>query len=614
MKPLEPDDAEGAFVRPRHWLDTACAWLALAIPLGLTLLRASPSPQWRDDLAVVRGLGLVPVGGEGTLSSVLMQLASLLPIGGRLLRASLVSALCLAAASWLIFTLTRRTLDTNAKTPRLTPALALAAALTATLAPTWQLEGTIAGGATLAAALALAGLLLRPNAASRDARVWVGFGALTAAAAVESHAAGLVLLGALGAQIALRGELLPRRSLALCAGGAAVVLVLCLVPLWTRPFAPHAWVDLGFGLSSADVVPIDSVAERSGAIQAWLAEVGFVSILLAIAGALFGLARARTRAVIVPFAVFVAADLVFPASRAGTLAIDSLAAVRLLAVAALALAAALGVHTAALLLERARLPMARAAAVMLVVFDFTLVLVTGEDASFLADRRSQHGADVWTDEALGNLPARSVLLVRSEAVAWRLWAAWVVRGERPDVLVAPLPLLERGSVAARLLEIEPALAPLVRELAISGRPSEFALSSLADTRPVFVEFDPGWDRRLVDHLLPHGLWLRFSAHAVGRSDRDAALRRSRHAFERTVESAKQPTYRDEATLAILSARASEQATVLAALGDRASVAHLLEDLRRLDPAHPVAAELERRFEKTKRGRIDVAGLLPNLEQ
>jgi len=139
MKPLEPDDAESAFVPRRHWLDATCAWLALAIPLGLTLLRASPSPQWRDDLAVVRGLGLVPVGGEGTLSSVLMQLASLLPIGGRLLRASLVSALGLAAASWLIFTLTRQILDANGRTPRLTPALALAAALTATLAPTWQL-------------------------------------------------------------------------------------------------------------------------------------------------------------------------------------------------------------------------------------------------------------------------------------------------------------------------------------------------------------------------------------------------------------------------------------------------------------------------------------------
>jgi hypothetical protein len=82
-----PDDQNELPRAPRHWLDATCAWLALAIPLGLTLMRSSPSTQWRDDLAVVRGLGLVPFGGEGVPSTVLMQLAALLPIGGRLLRA-----------------------------------------------------------------------------------------------------------------------------------------------------------------------------------------------------------------------------------------------------------------------------------------------------------------------------------------------------------------------------------------------------------------------------------------------------------------------------------------------------------------------------------------------
>ena len=605
-----PDDLNELPPPPRHWLDATCAWLALAIPLGLTLMRASPSTQWRDDLAVVRGLGLVPFGGEGMPSTVLMQLAALLPIGGRLLRASLVSAVGLSLSAWFIYFLTRRALEANAVTPRLTPALALSAALTATLSPTWQLEGTIAGGATLAAALALAGLLVRAVRVGRDLRAFIGFGALTALAALESHAAGLVLFAGLGAQLAALRDVPDNRSLLAFGAGALALAALCLVPYAVRPFAEHAWVHLGYGLSAADAVPRDAAAVRTDAISAWLREIGVLSVAFAVGGAVFGVWNKRTRWIAVPLVLFVVADLAFPASRAGLLTTDPLAAVRLLAVSALSIAGALGLHTAAIALRGARLPFARAASVMLVVFNFTLVLVTGEDSSFLADRRAQHAAEVWTDEALGSLPPRSLLLVRSEAVAWRLWADWVVRGERPDVVAAPLPLLERGSVTARLLELEPGLAPLVRELAINGQPSEYALSTLADARPLFVEFDPSWEKRCFDHLVPQPLWLRFSPHALGRSDRMAALKRGRAAFRRVLAEAKQPTYGDAATLSVLGVRASEQAVLLAMLGDRLGAAAMVEDLRLLDPGNAVAAEVERRLHEDKHGRVDVAGLLP----
>jgi hypothetical protein len=306
---------------------------------------------------------------------------------------------------------------------------------------------------------------------------------------------------------------------------------------------------------------------------------------------------------------FVLADAVFPGGRSSVLATDSIAPLRVLAVGALAVCAVLGVHALALGLQRARIPMARQAAALLVVFQFTLVLVTGDDSAFLADRRAQHGAEVWTDEALAGLPRRSLLLVRSEAVAWRLWAAWVVRGERPDTVVVPLPLLERGSVAGRLVRLEPALAPLVRELAISDRPSEYALSTLADARPLFVEVDPSWDPRLFEHLVPHPLWLRFAPHALGRSDRTVALKRGRRAFRRVLGAALQPAFRDEATLAVLSARTSEQAIVLTALGDKKSALHLVEDLKLIDPNHETALNLEKRLRGDPH-RVSVAELLP----
>lgn len=606
---MSPRDAPPLLRPERHWLYPLLGWLAFAVPLFVTLSRTSTFTQWRDDLPVVRALGLLPIGGEGTLSSVLMQAASLLPIGGRVFRAALPSALCLAFAARLAFALSARLLEQNAWTPRLTPFLALAAALTATLAPTWQLEGTIAGGSTLAAALVLGGLLLRPSADTRDARVWLGFGAFVGLTTMESHAAGAALVVALAAQVFALGEVPPRRGLALAASGALALIALCAIPLAVRPFAARAWVHLGYTLSSASVAGLDAAAERSGVLSTWFAEVGLIACILALGGLGWGLTRARTRWIAVPLAALVVADVVFPASRGGLLSVDPLAPVRLLAVVALAAAAALGIHSAAVALQRSELPFARWAAALLVAFDFTLVLVTGEDSGFPADRTTQNAAEVWTDEALGGLPHRSLLLVRSETVAWRLWAARVARGERPDVVVVPLPLLGKGSVASKLVGMEPALAPLIRDMAVNGKPSENALSSLADARPLYVELDPSWDKRLVDHLIPKPFWLRFAPHAYGRSDRSLALEKGRRPFKRVLDAAQTPEHKDRATLTMLGVRAQEQATVLASLGDRESVGELLEDLRSLDPEHPFAAELEARLKKKATGRVDVSGLI-----
>jgi len=579
------------------------------VPLAITLLRLSPSTQWRDDLSVVRGLGMVPVGAEGVVSSVLMQLGALLPLGGRLLRAALVSAIGLALAGRLAFALARRLLASDATRPVLGCVLALAASLTVSLAPTWQVEGTIAGGATLAAALVFAALLLRPGSEVTDARVWLGYGALTGITVLESHAAGAALLVALVAQMVATADLPPRRSVILCAVGAVVAVSLCLVPMVVRPLASRAWVDLGYELSSSGIAAVDTAAEQPGALAAWLGEVGVVSVGFALVGAGWGLLRRRTRWLVAPLVALVAADAVFPASSAGVLATDALTPVRLCAVGALAVAAALGVQAVVLALSKLKVPFARPAAVLIVVFDFTLVLLAAEDSAFLADRSAQRGAEVWTDEALGSLPPKSLLLVRSEAIAWRLWAARVVRGERPDLVVVPLHLLERGSVAKRVLQLEPELADLIRDVAIGGVPSEYALSTLADVRPLYVEITSSWDERLLDHLIPEPLWLRFAPHAVGRSDRVPSLRRGRSAFARVLEKARTPQHRDEATLSVLAAHAREQAVALAALGDRTSVTDVLHDLTEIRPEDPFLAEMQQRLAQRSRGREEMLSLL-----
>jgi hypothetical protein len=292
------------------------------------------------------------------------------------------------------------------------------------------------------------------------------------------------------------------------------------------------------------------------------------------------------------------------------LAQDPVASVRLLSIAGLALAGAVTVQSAALGLRRARIPFAEPASVLLIAFHFTLAFISAEASAYAADRRDQNAADVWTDEALAAIPPDALLLVRSEAYAYRLWAARSVRGERPDLTVVPLPLLERGNVQARLLREAPELAPLIREMAIAGRPSEFALSSLADARPLLVEFDPSWDARLREHLLLRPFWMQFTAHPLARSDRKASLARAGQGFSRVLAATQKPGLRDAATRAVLLATLRERAILLASLGDRDTAAEVVKSLATLDPSDPVSRELEARLKARQRGQVDVAGLLP----
>lgn len=503
-------------------LEAICPKLAFAVPLVVTMLRTSPTGQWRDDLPVVRALGLVPSGPEGLLSTALTQLLALLPLGGRLLRAGWVSAIGLALAGVVAYHLIARALSLSVGTPRLTPLLALAATMTALLAPSWQAEGTLAGGITLGVALALSAIWIAVDTPRR----WtmLALGALTAATAIESHAAAL----ALGVALLARALLIRRWPKPHTAIEASIGFLAPVVPwalyLLIRPHAPNVELDLSGGIGTSSLMSVDAAAERTTALAAWLSDAGLLPCVLGLFGLGLGVFRKSIRALGAPFAALVAVDLGFPASKIGILASDTLAPVRLLSLVAIAGASALAVQAVATYVQRARLPFAEPASALLVVFHFTLAFAAAEDSAFAADRRDQVAADAWTDEALDALPQSALLLVRSEALAYRLWAAQIARGARTDLVVIPEPLLERGNVAALLLRQEPALAPLVREMALSGAPSEFSLSSLSDARPLFVEVDSRWSPRLRSHLGPRAFFPSFAAHPLGRSDRAQSLK------------------------------------------------------------------------------------------
>lgn len=606
------DRARSASGSPR--LERALGWLSFAIPLLALLLRIEASSQWSGDLAVVRALGQPPMGSGGFVTSLLGQGLVLLPLGGSWLRLALLGPLAAAASGVILFELTRRLLGSNAASPALAAALAFVASVTTTLAPAWQAAAGSPGGGAVGVALGLGAILVQSRGRGRDARGSLALGLLLALALLEQSAAGLLgLLGVLTLQLGERSLPSWRRAVPGLVGGA-VVIGLALLPQLLRQ---------GTAAAATDLVPLfafpgagEGRPGLSGwAGVAWQRESGLVTLVLAAGGAAWGLLRGKTRPLLLGWVAMVGIDLLTTRGGSGAAGWAWLAelgtATRLYAVAGVAMAAALGVQTLALGLRRARLPFARAAAALLVVLDFTFALVAAEEAWFSEPHRESLATEVFTDEALAGLPPRAVVLLRSEAMVWRLRAAAVLRGERPDLLLVPLGALGRAPVARRLLEREPQLGALLRDVAVQGRPGEYALSGLADARPLFVEVDPGWDRRLFAHLMPGGMWLRFLPHALGRSDRVQGIRRGQSSFERVRAAVGEPGSKARpATRRAFARRLREQAVVLIVQGDFQAAGELLELLGAEVATDPMAALVAARAAGQRTGTVDIAAWLP----
>jgi hypothetical protein len=197
-------------------------------------------------------------------------------------------------------------------------------------------------------------------------------------------------------------------------------------------------------------------------------------------------------------------------------------------------------------------------------------------------------------------------------MAWRAWAARIVRGERPDVVVVPLTLLSHPDLLESLLKAEPNLAALIRDINVNGSPTEHGLSQLADSRPLFVDLDPRWDSRLMAHLLPEGMWFRYSPHPLGRSDRARGLVQARKASDRMIRSFGHGAQETSAPLkALFARRLQEQAVLLASLGDTASATSSLDDLARVVPDDKLGEKLRDQLREGKHSSPSAAVALLN---
>lgn len=606
--PVTPFAAQTPPVSPR--LGALCRAGALLVPLAVTALRVAPTSEWRDDVAVVTSLGFVPFGGEGGPSALLAELLSLIPVGGRVLRAGLVGAVGAGLAGAAIYSMALAVLGAAARRPRLSPVLAVSAALTATLSPVFQREATTCGGAVLAVALVLSAVSFRSDRGDpHPSKAALVSGMLFGLVLAERQLAAGLLLLFLCVDRLLSGAVPSRKAVLAWATGAGSTWGFFLIPLLVRPMAEHAWIHLGAALSSRSSLLPQPLLDYRNPLASWAIELGPLALALGLAGLVSGVLSRNTRRAIVPLAGWIILPLVIPHPSPSALAEDSLSSLDLLATAGLATAAVLGVQTAVTVLRGFRVPFAEPAGVLLVVFHFTLVFVAAERTSDIVSETSGLGTEVWTDETLAALPPNATLLVRSPALAFRLWSARVARGERPDIVVIPLALLARGSIAERILDEEAATGPLIRDVTMTGKSSEYALTELSDVRPVYVELDPTWDPRLLSHVRPTPLWLRFVPHTLGRSDRTSALQdaEGRRAFARVLLVAQTVPGGDRATLSMLAARVREKAIVLAALGDRDNVRRSLGELSRIEPSKELASKLEEELQG--KGRLAMRGLL-----
>lgn len=590
------------------WFDRACGGAAFFVPFVLALSHVASTSVWRDDLAILRGLEWVGNGRTGGISALLVQASFFVPLGSLYFRASLFAALVLGASGLALFVLARRILRLSTDTPRLSSAFASVAALTATAGATGQREGTVAGGGAVALLVAVLILVVASGVPFGGPRRALLLGMIFGALLGESYIVAFALGAGIGVARFLARERIDRTEAFCAAGGALATAAFVFAPVYVPPLA-RSYLDLGRSIGALGPVVVESPLRSLGGFGALRDEVGRVALALAVAGGVIGLGRARLRTEFAPLVLVAVLDILASSKEGGLFSSEELAPLHLATLAFLCAAVALALHTIAVALLDMRLVMAREAALLLVMGDLAFAASSAEEASFSVDRSVVKAAEAFTDQAIERLLPAAAMLVRTRAVAHRLWSARATEGTRPDLVVVPVPILGDTRIALGLLRKEPALLETLRDVSLEGRPGEEALTILADARPVLVELDPRWDRRVVSHLVADHFWLRFAPEPLGASDRKAAFADLRSRFTTVLAKSTVDERVDPSTAEVLRARLTDAAIEAAMLGDRDEAIALIEQLGKVSSGDRVVAELTQRLTAGKSSAIDLRGLL-----
>lgn len=573
--------------RSATW-DRVMLAVASVVPALAGALHASNAPAATHDAEVLRAVGL---GHDGPLRALDAWAAApflLWPVGTAAYRASLASVCAGGLAGGALFLVVRAVLARSGDAPRLGPAVAAVASTAVTLGVAWQLEMTAPGGAALGALLGVLPWLSLDG--PRDAKAL----ALRAAVPLALALAYEPWLGAAALSAWLAGWAVARFERRSAAGPASEVAD-ARGPLWTNArvvaalvaaVAPPALTLAWRGRGALPAAPSGGAAASVDPVAFFHAQLGWLALALAVAGVALAAKNPRARAHAAAFVV---------AAAFGALAVDRgvaaggpsrFASVALLALAAAGAAMAIAMQALVLAVSRARVPFAPASAAMVVVLEITFPVVNLDEASLRSAARARAAEFPWDEVMTADLPFGTLLVAHDDVVVRRLARARALGELRPDLSVLATRHLDAPASRAALVR-SPELAALFRDVTLRGAPTEWALVSLADVRPVALLFDASWDPGLARHLIPAGAFDRFWSEPRGIVERRKALDAFAPTRAALVEAvAPEGAARDAALSQLTAAVLRARLDAFVAGRQRDLVARGLDDLRLFDPEAP----------------------------
>lgn len=599
------------------------AWSGLSgvIPAALSAAAsaaATAGPLSAHDLEAARTGFAGYTGAFRALDFLLSAPMMLLPLGTRISRAALASALVTGICGVLAFEIVLRLVaivpaavrrlgvrrDKETISPAFISAVSAVAVLTALLSPAWQAEATAPGGAVIGALLLVFALRLATSdepATASELPSWGLVAGLAASYEPLVFVAALAVLSPRAVEIA-RAER-PDRSILL---RTLISFATGLLPLLIGVVLVRRSSELTV------LAPMFTLWPRGGLVSLstfGTAEIGPVMLVVCIAGAVLSLLVADARRLALPLVLLVATAILAITLHvpAGPNRFSPVVLAGILGAYALG-AATLGAVVIAI--AGARVPFAEASAALVVVLELVLPVRAFDETSARREARAPHAAGIWNDIAWGGAPPGAVVLVSDRDVMRRIASARAAGQMRGDLLVIPTYDI-LGLEAQHALVIEPKLAPLYRDIALGTSPEELSLAGLAAQRAVLCSFQSKWDRTLARHFVPHGLLSRFEPEPRSPTERKKALDAFLPAKERLVRTtvtSKDPELA-AATASLLRGRAIGMAAMSTNGGERELLSRALEDLRAFAPDDPVGTMLVRRSVTTK-GAIDVQDLAP----
>jgi len=276
-------------------------------------------------------------------------------------------------------------------------------------------------------------------------------------------------------------------------------------------------------------------------------QLGWLALVLAAGGLVIAMVHARARAVAIALAL--AAVFGFFGLKRGISG-----PLPLFALAALAALMAVAMQALVLAVYTAKIPFAAASAAMIVLLELTFPVVNLDESSLRCADKARAARIAWEEEVTGALPSGAIVLISDPSLVRHFTRARALGEHRGDVAIVGLGEL-RGSTARHLLQLEPKLASLYRDIALRGTPSEPSLVELADARPVAVVFERGWDQGLSRHLVPAGAFDLFLPEPRGTPDRRKGIDAFVPTRDRLAKTVIDPELRQR-TASLLRARAT----------------------------------------------------------